>query len=64
MKLYALERDNANHCDYVAAPSLEAAAAACTEPGDSVRVWIFDAEWHAESVRCFLEFWMPQGEAS
>lgn len=52
--LWALERDG-DHLDYIAAPSFEAAAAACTAPGDTVRPWALPAIWHAEALPDFLD---------
>lgn len=51
MNLWAITDD----CDaYYAAPSLEAATAACTHEGDRVVPWAFDSLWHAEDAAQFL----------
>ena len=55
MTLWAVETES----DYLAAPSSEAALAACTEPGDRIRPWFFDASWHAAESAAFLESWEP-----
>jgi hypothetical protein len=40
--LWAVSRDDT--CEYFAAPSLEAAVAACACPGDRVVPWFFESE--------------------
>lgn len=52
MTLWAITDD----CDkYIAAPSLEAATAACTHEGDRVVPWFFSPLWHAQEAAQFLD---------
>jgi len=50
--LWAVSRYDTN--DYFAAPSLEAATAACTYPGDRVVPWFYEPAWHAQDAAEFL----------
>ena len=51
--LWAVSRDDT--CEYFAAPSLEAATAACLYPGDRVVPWDFSPHWHAQDAAEFLD---------
>jgi hypothetical protein len=51
--LWAVSRDHT--CEYFAAPSLEAAVAACAYPGDRAVPWFFDRLWHAQDAAEFLD---------
>lgn len=53
MTLWALSREQTS--EFIAAPSYEAAEAACIWPGDSVKPWFFAPEWHAAELPNFLE---------
>jgi hypothetical protein len=52
MSLWAVSRDDT--CEYFAAPSLEAATAACLYPNDRVVPWFFAPAWHAQDAAEFL----------
>ncbi len=51
--LWAVSRESTH--EYFAAPSFEAALAACSLEGDTVRPWFFNESWHAEELPHFLE---------
>lgn len=53
MILWAVSRDSTD--EYFAAPSSEAALAACSVPGDTVRPWFFANAHHAQNLPHFLE---------
>jgi hypothetical protein len=53
MTLWAICRDDRE--EFFAAPSLEAARAACTEPGDYVVPWPWDSTWHSLEAPHFLD---------
>ena len=56
--LWALTRDG--HDDHIAAPSSEAALAACTEVGDRLDLWALGSPMHECEVSRFLECWEPR----
>jgi hypothetical protein len=55
MNLWAVSRDAT--CEYFAAPSLEAAVAACAYPGDRAVPWAWPhlPSWHAQDAARFLD---------
>jgi hypothetical protein len=64
--LWAITRDAASiaDLDHIAAPSSEAALAACTGAGDRVQRWQLGRDFHAAEVGSFLQCWEPTGDAS
>jgi hypothetical protein len=64
--LWAITRDAASiaDVDHIAAPSSEAALAACTGAGDRVQQWQLGRDYHEAEVGSFLDCWVPTGVAS
>lgn len=62
--LWALTKDAlvAADLDHIAAPSSEAALAACTDDGHRVSPYQLGAAMHADNVSSFLDCWGPTRE--
>lgn len=59
LNLWAVSRDHTS--EFFAAPSYEAAVAACRLESDQPMPWTFYPGWHADDVLEFLSRWDVEG---